>query len=270
MPYEQAVASAQLIRDCIEELGITRKEFADYIVGYSYDTVRGLVTRRSCSQEFIDACRMTAGEMKDEVLATGFAELARKLQEHRDEESAKLDPWQGAQRKVRRPRPRRGDASTIARTWSAIWQTSRDRREAVWLETVEITASNRNRKGLFDISNWGDGRWLEPQWAVGEDEPEHFRWEGGGGFFHSWIGGHFASAPEGPVASGVFHLNLENFRGAMAGVWSGVSPDSENTHALLIFGRDEESAMSRFEAERENNPDLPYIPPDDTKGKGVN
>jgi hypothetical protein len=220
--------------------------------------VRGLESGGSCAQSFIDTCAEAAKQATEEPQASVVKKLVEDLQAIRDEESARIELGMGSEAKIRKRRSVGPDTLALAGEWSAIWQTLRNREQAVVLETVEIEASRQRR---FKMKNVGDSRWLELELADEEDEPRHFRWLASCQInVEHWISGHFDSISRRARVAGSFRLKLDNFPEVMVGNWMGVSADSERTYAILVLARSEKLARKRFAVERETSPCLPFAP----------
>ena len=230
------------------------------ILHLAASTIRGKETSgKSCGKPLIKRCT-EAAEGAAEPTRSTLLELAGSLAEILEEESAQIDPLRGNEKKIQGQRGTR-DVSDLAGKWSAIWQTSRNRSEAVVLESVELTPT-KSGKVQFGVRNLHDASsWLELE-GYGQDEtPGHFLWEAACRMSPDlWVAGDFHSQREGPRVNGQIRLKLGNFRDTMVGAWMGISADSEQTYGLLVMGRDERLATERFTLEREKSPALPIIP----------
>ena len=261
---DQLRPQSVLVRDTVEKLGLSVKEFSDRL-HYGYSTIRGYVSDNGnpCSTNFALALRTAIDESKDkeekeilEELVAGLDGLCAK--------SKKIDKQRGLERRGNTSRHRSADV--LVGPWTAVWQTSRDGREAILVESVDITKRKRGNHN-FLMANRDDSRWLKT--AASSDPADkqreasgsgHFQWQAAGHVrSDQWIIGNFSSIAN-VAADGVFRVKLGNFPDLMAGNWMGVSVDSERTYGLLICGREEDKALERFFLEQAGHPALPHVP----------
>ena len=237
------------------------RELAE-LLHYRPSHIRGIETGQSspCAKTFIASLKKAIDGSDSESQRTILQDLVNDL-EILCAEADKIDPRRGTERKLNTPRHRTADV--LLGDWTAVWQTSREGREAVVVESVEVSMRKPGRD--FQMSNTDDSRWLDADTVFdgssGVSGSGHFQWQA---FCHmrlvdQWIIGDFLSIADVHV-DGVLRVRLDNFPEVMVGNWLGVSADSQRTYGLLVCARTEVKALARFAMEQERHPELPHAP----------